>query len=134
MVRIGPPVEVRRVLVGMVSLNEAEAHEDKQEDPANAKQAQGHRKIITHRPAEVFIGVRSRETAHCVVLGEQKRGGNNQHDQLQEEREEGAVERAESVPVEPNADEHDNGVGGDHSVGHAHDDGDDGELGALLLA
>lgn len=71
---------------------------------------------------------------HGVVLGEEEGGGGGEDGELEDAHEEGAVDRAGSPSVSPGSDEHEEGVEADKTEEGAHEGGEEGHLGASLLA
>ena len=72
-----------------------------------------------------------RSSANNVVLGEQHGSDGNEKSELKHAGDEGAVDRANSKPVPPSANEHSDGIESNNGVCDAHEDGDCGELRAL---
>ena len=119
---------------GNIGRAHAAADEGKHEDQAGDPEVEDHGEVVVHGPPEANEGVGERAHANVVVLAEQHRGGHNLQNELAQARDERAVDGAHSSAEPPGANEHEERVQSNYTIGGSHEDSDDGEGGATLLA
>ena len=87
-----------------------------------------------HGPSPASESGCHRSCADCVVLGEEHGTSDNCKDELKEAGDKSAVDRADSAPVSPGSDEHEERVETDNSESGGHENGDGSQLRARFLA
>ena len=123
------------VLLGLVCGAEAAAAEEEHSEEGDDPEGESHVEIISHSPDHILtVGLDHRAAADGVVLGEEKGSDDDRKDELAQAGGESADDRAESPSVSPGANEHEEGIKTNETVGEAHEASDHGEVGSGGLA
>ena len=123
------------VLHGLVCGAEAAAAEEEHGEEGDDPEGESHVEIISHSPDHILtVGLDHRAAADGVVLGEEEGSDDDRKDELAHAGGKSADDRAESPSVSPGADEHEDGVKTNKTVGEAHEASDEGKVGSGGLA
>ena len=106
------------------------AHCEERENPESGN----HGEVVSHGPFHSSPGWVNRSHADGVVFGEQESTDSDLDSELEHAHEECAVGGDLSAHGDPGADEHEESIQANESIDGGHKDGDDGHLGACLLA